>query len=249
MSPDTERGFLGVESRYPIHFAPHHLNAHGQATMMAPVTETEIGAPEFTEPIDKKGLFPVLTKHDGGRISRLILNHHPFDLAGWEGALYPFTFHIDDHRGIAREIHSAPPVLQTFQAGEAPHSGFSICTFKPQMDGWHPRDVPAPYAHFNVDSDEAMFFANADYGARKGVIEPGSLTFHPASLPHSPQGNAAEKSTSNRGKLSKRLAVMIDTFFEPLSPTRDALAVRDRDYPMSWARLEHSSGAPDSPSA
>lgn len=244
MELDTARGFfLGIESHFPIHFAPHHLNPHGQASMMAPVTETEIGAPEFTEPIDKKGRYPVLTKHDGGRVSRLTLNHHPFDLAGWEGALYPFTFHIDDHRGIAREIHSAPPVLQTFQSGEAPHSGFAICTFKPQMDGWHPRDVAAPYAHYNVDSDEAMFFADANYGARKGVIEAGSLTFHPGSLPHSPQGNAALKSLANRGKLNNRLAVMIDTFFEPLQATRDAVSIRDRDYPMSWAKLEETGAA------
>src|SRR5438445_701113 len=112
-----------------------------------------------------------------------------FDLAGWEGALYPFVFDIKSHHGIAREIHTAPPMHQTFQSGNVPQSGFSLCSFVPVMAGWHPREVPAPYAHFNVDSDELMFFCNAFYGAREGVIEEGSFTFHPGSTPHSPQGN------------------------------------------------------------
>lgn len=234
---DSDKAFfLIIESTFPVHFPPHYLNAHGQATLMSPVVESEIGLPELREPIDQKGDFDVLTKHDRGRMTRLTLGHHPFDLCGWEGALYPFSFDSQDHHSLSREIHTAPPTRQTFQSGSAPHSGFSICTFRGQMEGWHPLDTPAPYAHFNVDSDEAMFFSNTTYGARKGVIEPGSLTFHPGALPHSPQGDAAKRSFASRGKLSDYLAVMLDTFFETLQPTRTALALCDKHYPTSWAR-------------
>ena len=228
--------FLIVESVYPIHFAPHHLNAQGQATLMAPVVETEIGLPELQPAKDVRGRFPVLVKHGGGRVTRLTMGHHPFDLAGWEGALYPFSFDSADHHSIAREIHTAPPARQTFQAGQSPYSGFSVCTFRAQIEGWHPKDIPAPYAHYNADSDEVMFFSNTSYGARKGIIEPGSITFHPGALPHSPQGDAALRSKETRGKLSSYLAVMVDTFFETLEPTRAALALADRAYPLSWAR-------------
>lgn len=228
--------FFVAESLYPIHFAPHFLNAHGQATLMAPVVETEIGLPDLRPARDRRGRYAVLTKHGGGRLTRLTLGHHPFDLAGWEGALYPFVFDTADHHSLARAIHTAPPTRQTFQAGQAPHSGWSLCTFKGMVEGWHPKDIPAPYAHFNADSDEVMFFSNTSYGARKGVIEPGSLTFHPGALPHSPQGDAARRSIAQRGKLSDYLAVMIDTFFESLAPTKAALACADRAYPLSWAR-------------
>ena len=228
--------FLIMESLYPIHFAPQYLNAHGQAHLTAPVVETEIGLPELQPAIDEKGVYPIFIKHDGGRLTKVTLGHHPFDLAGWEGALYPFSFASASHPSIAREIHTAPPARQTFQAGTAPHNGFAVCTFRAQVEGWHPKDIPAPYAHLNSDSDEAMFFSNTSYGARKGVIEPGSLTFHPGALPHSPQGDAARLSMETRGKVSDYLAVMLDTFFEGLRPTRAAVAYSDKSYPLSWGK-------------
>lgn len=227
---------LLVESTYPIDFAPHHLNRAGQATLMAPVVETEISAPVFRPPVDRGGRFFVDVKHAGGRVTRLTLGHHPFDLAGWEGTLFPFAFDILNHHGIARAIHTAPPAHQTFQSGNAPYNGFSVCSFVPQMEGWDPRDVPAPYAHANVDSDECMFFANASYGAREGVIRPGSLTFHPGSVPHSPQGKAALRSLAGRAKMNQRVAVMVDTFFEGLEVSDAGWRVSDRGYPMSWLK-------------
>jgi homogentisate 1,2-dioxygenase len=227
---------LIIESVFPIGWAPHFLNPQGQATLMAPVVESEIGLPKLLEPIDDTGAYKILTQHNGGAVTELTLGHHPFDLAGWEGSLYPFTFASADHHSLSREIHTAPPTRQTFQAGTAPHNGFSICTFRAQLEGWHPLDIPAPYAHFNVDSDEVMFFSNTNYGARKGVIEPGSMTFHPAALPHSPQGDAASRSRALRGKMSNYLAIMLDTFFESLQPTKTALAISDRAYPLSWSK-------------
>ncbi|MEK7390479.1 MAG: homogentisate 1,2-dioxygenase [Elusimicrobiota bacterium] len=231
-----ECSLLIVESLRPIQFAPHYLNASGQATLMSPVTETEIGSPEFRPARDEDGVFRVWTKHDGGFITEMFLGHHPFDLIGWEGALYPFTFHTDDQHPLAKQIHTSPPTRQTFQSGTAPHNGFAVCTFKGQIEGWHPRDVPAPYAHFNVDSDEVMFFSNTSYGARKGLVEPGSFTFHPGSLPHSPHGLAAKRSFAERGKLSDTLAVMVDTFYEPLAIAKQALAIGDQEYATSWNR-------------
>ena len=87
-----------------------------------------------------------------------------------------------------------------------------------------------------------MFFSNTSYGPRQGVIEPGSITFHPASLPHSPQGAAALRSMASRGKISDYLAVMIDTFFESLAPTKTALAYADKGYPLSWAKAGMAQG-------
>ncbi|MBI3550453.1 MAG: homogentisate 1,2-dioxygenase [Elusimicrobia bacterium] len=233
--------FLIVESRYPIDFPPHYLNSAGQAKLMAPVVETQIEAPEFRAPVRRAGRFAIDVKHDGGRITRISLGHHPFDLVGWEGALYPFAFDVKNHHGIARDIHTAPPMHQTFESGSPPNSGFSVCSFVPQMEGWHAKEIPAPYSHFNVDSDECMFFSNVNYGARKGVIEAGSLTFHPGAIPHGPQGDAALRSTSSRGKMTHRLAVMVDTFFESLQVTAQGLKYRDPGYILSWAKADAGS--------
>jgi homogentisate 1,2-dioxygenase len=225
---------LIVESTYPIGFAPHYLNAAGQATLMAPIVETEIEIPEFQEPIDKEGEYIINVKHSEGNVSTLTLDHHPFDIVGWEGAFYPFGFDIENQHPLAREIHTAPPVRQTFQSGVAPHNGFSICSFTAQIEGWHEKDIPAPYAHSNVDSDEVMFFSNSNYGAREGYIQEGSITLHPGSLAHSPHGDAALKSTKDRGKLNDHLAVMLDTFFESLNVTEEGFKYADKEYPLSW---------------
>lgn len=227
--------FLIIESSFPIEFPPHYLNQGGQAKLMAPIVETEIELPKLSAPVDKRGSFRINVKHGGGKVTLLTLGHHPFDLVGWEGALYPFAFDSKNHHGIAREIHPAPPMHQTFQTGNPPYSGFSICSFVPHIEDWHLKAVPAPYAHYNVDSDECMFFSNVKYGARQGVIEEGSLTFHPGALPHSPQGDAAKRSTGSRGKMSERLAVMLDTFFENLQVTNQGWRCRDKQYPLSWS--------------
>ena len=226
--------FLIIESNYPVTFPPHYMNNAGQAYLMAPVVETEIEPPVFQTPMDKKGDFYINTKHSNGLLTTLTWSHHPFDVVGWEGSFYPFGFHISNHHGIAREIHTAPPVHQTFQSGNVPHNGFSLCSFITQMEGWHPKEIPAPYAHSNVDSDEVMFFSSADYGARESIIKEGSITFHPGSIPHSPHGDAALKSTHDRGKISKRCAVMLDTYFESLSVTDVAYNFRDKNYATSW---------------
>ena len=232
---ETRKAFLLlVESKYPVTFPGRYLNAAGQATLSSPVVETELEGPELQVPVDRKGRFPVFVKHGGGRVSELTLARHPFDLAGWEGSLFPFAFHILDHHGIAKATHAAPPMHQTFESGKAPDHGFAVCSFIPQPEGWHPKDVPAPYAHYNVDSDELMFFSNTNYGARKGVIADGALTYHPGALPHGPQGDAALRSLAERGKMSERLAVMVDTFFEPLAATAAAWRWRDKGYALSW---------------
>ena len=230
---------LLIESRFPIEWPPHYMNHGGQAMMIAPIVETEIETPELPDPIDERGEFMVHTQHDSGRVTSITMGHHPFDVVGWEGALYPFVFDINNHHGIAREIHTAPPMHQTFQCGNVPYNGFSLCSFVPQMEGWHAKEVPAPYAHFNVDSDEVMFFCNTSYGARKGVIREGSFTFHPGGLPHSPHGEAAKRSLSARGKMSARLAVMLDTYFESFKIARGGYQYCEKNYAESWNEALH----------
>ena len=106
-------------------------------------------------------------------INEFMLDHHPFDVVGWDGYFYPWVFNINDFEPIVGRIHQPPPVHQTFQG-----DGFVICSFCPRPYDFDPEAIPAPYNHSNVDSDEVLFYASSEFMSRKG-IEYGSITHHP----------------------------------------------------------------------
>ena len=58
--------------------------------------------------------------------TRYVYAHHPFDVVGWDGCLYPYVFSIHDFEPITGRLHQPPPVHQTF---EGPN--FVICSFVP----------------------------------------------------------------------------------------------------------------------
>ena len=153
-----------------------------------------------------------------------VLDRHPFDVVGWDGYVWPYTFNADDFEPRAGRFHLPPPAHQTFQG-----PNFVICTFAPRMLDWDPQAVTLPYHHSNIQSEEVMFYAAGDYAARKGV-DVGFITLHPWGLPHGPQPGAVEKAL---GKPSTdELAVMWDTF-RPLRLA--ALGGLDKpEYAYSW---------------
>ena len=63
--------------------------------------------------------------------------HHPFDVVGWDGCLYPYVFSINDFEPITGRLHQPPPVHQTF---EGPN--FVICSFVPAAVRLPPRGHP-----------------------------------------------------------------------------------------------------------
>ena len=132
-----------------------------------------------------------------------MLDRHPFDVVGWDGYVYPYTFNAADFEPRAGRFHLPPPAHQTFQG-----PNFVICTFAPRMLDWDETAVPLPYHHSNIQSEEVMFYAEGDYAARKGV-DIGCLTLHPSGLPHGPQPGTVEKALG--ATRTDELAVMWDT--------------------------------------
>ena len=116
---------------------------------------------------------------DGRRLTRYTLASHPFDVVGWDGMVYPYTFNADDFEPITGTVHQPPPVHQTFDA-----PGFVVCTFAPRMLDTHPEAIKVPYAHSNVQADEVLYYVRGRFGSRRGVEE-ASFTLHPAR--HSPR--------------------------------------------------------------
>jgi len=160
-----------------------------------------------------------------GRVTAYHFTHHPFDLVGWDGFLYPYAFNIEDFEPITGRIHQPPPVHQTFQA-----RNFVVCSFVPRKFDYHPLAIPAPYNHSNINSDEVIYYVAGNFMSRRGV-DISSFSVHPAGIPHGPHPGTVEASIGKEA--TEELAVMIDTF-HPLHLTRQAGELEDPAYPFSW---------------
>jgi homogentisate 1,2-dioxygenase len=215
---------LVIEGAGSIGIPPRYLNADGQLRLGAPYYERDLHGPADINVVDKEQETTVIIK-DGRRLTRYALANHPFDVVGWDGYVYPFTFNADDFEPITGTIHQPPPVQQTFEA-----PGFVVCTFAPRMLDTHPEAIKVPYAHSNVQADEVLYYVRGRFGSRKGVEE-ASFTLHPRGIPHGPHpGTIVASRPVTR---TDELAVMVDTL-RPLQVTKQAMALDDPAYPYSW---------------
>jgi homogentisate 1,2-dioxygenase len=221
-----------IEANSHITPPKRYLSKHGQLLEHSPYCERDLHGPG--EPLLAEGEdVEVWTKHRGngpGGIVGSVVVHptHPFDVVGWDGCLYPFTFNVGDFEPITGRIHQPPPVHQVFEGWN-----FVVCNFVPRKVDYHPLAVPVPYYHANVDSDEVMFYCGGDYEARKGSgIAQGSISLHPGGHSHGPQPGAVEKSLGK--EFFDELAVMVDTF-RPLELGEGGAACEDESYAWTWA--------------
>ncbi len=223
--PDAgESKFLVVETTSWITTPKRYRNPHGQLLEHSPFCERDIHGPEILETHTDKGEYEVRTKSRGYLHSH-IYNHHPLDVVGWDGYIFPYLFNIADFEPITGRIHMPPPIHQTFEA-----NNFVICSFVPRLYDYHPEAVPTPYYHSNVDSDEVLYYVQGNFMSRKGVGEE-SLTLHPCGIPHGPHPGTIEASLGKKETIE--LAVMIDTF-RPLKVVKQAQPLEDKSYKYSW---------------
>jgi homogentisate 1,2-dioxygenase len=201
-----------------------YRNRYGQLLEHAPYSHRDFHPPQGLETVRERGEHEVVVRVRGGH-QRYILDYHPFDVVGWDGYVYPYTFNAADFEPRAGRVHLPPPTHQTFQG-----PNFVLCTFAPRMLDWDPEAVPLPYHHSNIQSEEVMFYVAGDYAARKGV-DVGTVTLHPSGLPHGPQPGTVEKALG--ATHTNELAVMCDTF-RPLRLTALARSLDDPSYALSW---------------
>ncbi len=220
----TNNRLLIIESTSAIVPPKRYRNEFGQLLEHAPFCERDIRKPEVLETHDAQGEFLFYIKKQDLIYPYYYLNH-PFDVAGWDGYVYPYAFSIHNFEPITGRIHQPPPVHQTFAT-----KSFVICSFVPRLFDYHPQAIPAPYNHSNIDSDELLYYVDGDFMSRKHV-EKGMITLHPAGIPHGPHPGTVEKSIG--AKETRELAVMIDTF-KPLYITQKALEIENPDYHKSW---------------
>ena len=236
---------VGAEplSAYCIEASSHitpprgYLSRFGQLLEHAPYCERDLRLPRGPLLAEDAGAgsdepTEVYIKHRGNGPSGVVgtihtTAHHPLDVVGWDGCLYPYAFNVSDFEPITGRVHQPPPVHQVFEG-----HNFVICNFVPRKVDYHPLSIPVPYYHSNVDSDEIMFYVEGDYAARKGSgIGKGSVSVHPGGHAHGPQPGAYERSIG--AEYFDELAVMVDTF-RPLELGEGGRAVDDGKYAWSW---------------
>jgi homogentisate 1,2-dioxygenase len=214
-----------VEARSHVRVPARYLSPRGQLLETAPYHERDLRAPVAPLVVDD-GPAEVLVRHRDG-VTCHTFAHHPFDVVGWDGCVYPYALSIYDFEPIVKRFHAPPPVNETFSA-----KGFVVCSFCPRPVDFDPNAIPAPYAHSAIDCDEVMFFVSGVYTIRPDV-RPGTLTFHPAGFVHGPAPGGIEASLQK--SVHEEYAVMIDTF-EPLSLGEASEECAEPEYYLGWSR-------------
>jgi homogentisate 1,2-dioxygenase len=224
MELNEESRFFTIENPSQIEPPKRYRNPYGQLLENAPYSERDLRIPRELETHTERGEFEVHVKVRD-RLSCHVLDHHPFDVVGWDGYLYPWIFNIGDFEPITGRVHLPPPTHQTFDG-----HNFVVCSFVPRLFDYHPEGIPAPYNHSNIQSDEVIYYAEGNFMSRKG-IDRFDISMHPFGLPHGPQPGMTEASIGKTE--TQELAVMVDTF-HPLQLTRQALELEKPEYMSTW---------------
>ena len=211
--------WFGIECKGGLSLPKQWRNAVGQLRMDAPFCHRDFRRPSFAGPMDE-GIRETVVKR-GERFHGFTTPHSPLDVVGWDGTVYPWAFPILSFQPRAGLVHLPPTWHGTFAAG-----GALICSFVPRVLDFAEGAIPCPYPHSSVDIDEVLFYCRGNFTSRKGV-GPGSLSFHPAGIPHGPHPGAYEKSIGT--ERTDELAVMLDCA-RPLRATATALAIEDAGY-------------------
>jgi homogentisate 1,2-dioxygenase len=221
--PGVEQFWLSIECLGGVGAPKQFRNEVGQLRMDAPYCHRDFRRPELIGPIDE-GIREVLVKREGA-FHGFRLDDSPLDVVGWDGTVYPWAFPILNFQPRVGQVHLPPTWHGTFAA-----RGALVCSFVPRLLDFHPQAIPCPYPHSNVQVDEVIFYCRGNFTSRRGV-GPGSISHHPAGIPHGPHPGAYEASLGARE--TSELAVMLDCY-RPLRATPAALSVEDAGYQESF---------------
>ncbi len=215
--------WLSIELRAGMHLPRQWRNNAGQLRMDAPYCHRDFRAPTFRGPTDE-GIRDLVVKR-GDAFHGFTVDKNPLDVVGWDGSVYPFVFSILDFQPRVGLTHLPPTWHGTFAS-----RGALVCSFVPRPTDFHPQAIPCPYPHSSVDVDEFIFYCKGNFTSRRGV-GPGSMSYHPAGIPHGPHPGAYEASIGH--KETNELAVMLDCM-APLVATPHAVSIEDDAYHQSF---------------
>ena len=163
-----------------------YRNRYGQLLEHAPFSHRDFHPPDGLETRRERGQYDLKVRVRGG-YQDYVLDYHPFDVVGWDGYVYPYTFNIDDFEPKAGRLHQPPPAHQTFQG-----PNFVICSFCPRMLDWDENAIALPYHHSNLQSEEMIYYVDGQFGSRKGV-DIGAITLAPVGPAARPAAGAGRE--------------------------------------------------------
>ncbi len=222
---DGPQTWLTFHTPGEIETPNRYRNRYGQLLEHAPFSQRDFHPPGALRTHRETGGEHELIVRARHGYQHFTLDHHPFDVVGWDGYVYPYTFNIADFEPKSGRLHQPPTVHQTFQG-----PNFVICSFCPRNLDWDPLAVALPYHHSNLQSEELIYYVEGEFSSRAGVGA-GAMTLHPSGLPHGPQPGLVERSLG--ATRTEELAVMCDTF-RPLRLTTLARDLDDPSYALSW---------------
>jgi homogentisate 1,2-dioxygenase len=218
-----EQHWLWFELNGGLHVPKQWRNEVGQLRMDAPYCERDFKRPQLRAPYDEE-LRELVVRREG-RWHGFTLEASPFDVVGWDGAVYPWAFPIMAFQPRVSSVHLPPTWHGTFAA-----RGALICSFVPRLLDFHPEAIPCPYPHSSTHCDEIIFYCDTNFSSRVGVGA-GSISHHPMGIPHGPHPGAYERSIG--ATATSELAVMCDVF-QPLHSTPAAREIEDAGYQDSF---------------
>ncbi|MEV7510153.1 cupin domain-containing protein [Streptomyces sp. NPDC091201] len=210
-------GRIGPPARY---VSPHGLLLEG-----SPYCERDLRHPHAPQTVEEAAA-TVLTRH-GHHGTAITYRHHPFDVVGWTGTLYPYALNIADCEPVNARLHAPPPVHQVFSM-----PGADLIAFTPRLLEYHPLAVKVPYQHVNLGGDELLLFADGDFSSRtESGVRKGSVAVFPPGIPHGPPPGLSEATRTHRE--TAEWTLLLDGH-ERLEPGLDALPMLDPGYPLTW---------------
>ena len=117
---ETPQTWLVFHTPGEIETPNRYRNRYGQLLESAPFSQRDFHPPAALETHRESGEFELTVRVRGG-LQRYLLDYHPFDVVGWDGYVYPYTFNVHDFEPRTGRLHLPPPVHQTFQGPELRH--------------------------------------------------------------------------------------------------------------------------------
>ena len=201
-----------MEASSPIGPPAQYVGARGQLSYHGMYQERDIRLPEFEGPKDVIGDHEVFVK-TGNRMVRHIVPSHPFDVVGWDGALYPFALNMRQLTPMSGRVHTLPDIYNVFQA-----DGVYISAVTPMRQPDHEDSTSAQADHAS-DCDEIFHRLGRP---AEGGFESGTVTLHTRAAVHG--ASLALKNRPLRER-STGWGVLIDT----IRPAKIARQAADGD--------------------
>jgi homogentisate 1,2-dioxygenase len=216
----TPQHVVVIESRSPMRPPAQYRNSAGQFTSHSIYTERDLRVPLLLDPVELDGEHDLLIKL-GDEYQRAVLPSHPFDVVGWDGALYPYALSMRSLEPLSGRVWLTPDVHQVFGC-----DGLAVCAITPSRTPDHPQRYPGQSDHL-ADCDE-IFYRFAIAGAM--VPGAGTITVHSRALVHGPKPGFEHQTLPER---TSAWGLILDST-RPLRMTSAALAASDEEYLRAW---------------